>query len=37
LPATASEPPCRRRQWDTEALWRPGGGGSGGALPSIPR
>src|SRR5262249_2550945 len=31
LLATASVPPCRHRQWDTEALRRPGGGCRGGA------
>src|SRR5262249_22493871 len=27
---------CRRRQLYTEAMWRPGGGGSGGTLPQTP-
>ena len=36
LPDNASEHTCRRRPRDTEALLRPGGGGSGGALPETP-
>ena len=36
MPDKASEHTCRRRQRDKDAMLRPGGGGSGGALPETP-